>query len=102
MKQFQARARAEEAVYANKQTSEFLIQARGLRQLGEWAAKELMGENTPGVAIYAEALVRSGIAGSDAFKVVEDDLRLAGHAESSAQVPTRFQEYLEQARNLNA
>lgn len=98
MKQLQARARAEEAVYANKQTTEFLVQARSLRQLGEWAAKELMGDDAPGVATYAEALVRSGIAGSDAFKNVEDDLRLAGHEESSSEVPSRFQKYVAEAR----
>lgn len=98
MKQLQARARAEEAVYSNKQTTEFLVQTRGLRQLGEWAAKELMGSGAPGVQTYAEALVRSGIAGSDAFKTVEDDLRLAGRDAESSEVPSRFQKYLAEAR----
>jgi|GEM_PF-5140518 len=98
MKQLHARALAEAAVYANKQKTEFLVQAKGLRQLGEWAAKEMMGEDAPGIKTYAEALVRSGIAGSDAFKNVEDDLRLAGHDDSSAEVPKRFQKYVADAR----
>ncbi|ACT58310.1 DUF1476 domain-containing protein [Hirschia baltica] len=98
MKQLQARARAEEGSYVNKQTSEFLVQARSLRQLGEWAAKELMGEGAPGVAVYAEALVRSGIAGNDAFKNVEDDLRLAGREDCSVEVTSRFQKILDEAR----
>ncbi len=101
MKLLKARARAEEAVHANRTTNEFLAQAAGLKALGEWAAKEMMGEGAPGVAAYAEALVRSKVAGSDAFKSVCDDLRLAGNDQPTRAIRTRFEQYLDQARSAN-
>ena len=69
MKQLKARARAEEAVYANKQTSEFLAHAAGLRRLGEWAAEHMMGEGAPAVRDYADTLVRARVVGVDVVVV---------------------------------
>lgn len=99
MKQLKARARAEEAVYVNRETQEFMVQASGMRRLGEWAAEMMMGENAPAVATYADALVRSGVAGSNSFQCVFDDLHLAGREVSENELSSRFEQYLEEARN---
>lgn len=102
MKAFNDRVRAEEAVFANRQATEFTVWAGGLRRLGEWAAREMMGPNAPAVSAYAEALVRSGVAGSDAFKCVADDLCAAGKPQETAVLQGRFSQFLEEARLRNA
>jgi len=102
MKTLHDRVRAEEAMYANRQAAEFAVWAGGLRRLGEWAAREMMGPNAPAVAEYAQALVRSGVAGMDAFKAVADDLSAAGKASDPAILQSRFSEFLEEARARNA
>ena len=102
MKSLHDRVRAEEAVFANRQAVEFAVWAGGLRRLGEWAAREMMGSNAPAVAAYAEALVRSGVAGADAFASVAADLRTAGREQDPGALQTRFSQCLEEARARNA
>ena len=98
MKQLKARARAEEAVYANKQTSEFLAHAAGLRRLGEWAAEHMMGEGAPAVRDYADTLVRARVVGVDVVESVRVDLRIAGQLAAHDEVENRFDRYLAEAR----
>ena len=98
MKQFKARARGEEAVYANKQTSEFLAHAAGLRRLGEWAAEQMMGEGAPAVQDYADTLVRARVVGTDVVESVRADLRIAGQLSAHDEVESRFDKYLAEAR----
>ena len=98
MKQLKARARAEEAVYANKQTSEFLAHAAGLRRLGEWAAEHMMGEGAPAVRDYADTLVRARVVGVDVVESVRADLRIAGQLAAHDEVENRFDRYLAEAR----
>lgn len=96
------RVRAEEAVFANRNATEFMVWAGGLRRLGEWAAREMMGPNAPAVQAYADALVRSGVAGSDAFQCVAADLKAAGREHDDRALQTRFGQCLEEARARNA
>ena len=72
------RARFEEAAYANHQTEEFLARANSLRKLGEWAASQMMEENAPAIAAYADALVRTGSLDPNAVNGVADSLKLHG------------------------
>lgn len=102
MKSLQDRVRAEEAMFANRQAAEFAVWAGGLRRLGEWAAREMMGANAPAVSAYAEALVRSGVAGADAFRSVAEDLKLAGLEQDAAALQSRFSRCLEEARARNS
>lgn len=98
MKQLSARARAEEAVFANRNTQEFVLHAQSLRRLGEWAASEMMGKDAEHVANYAETLVKAGIAGIDPLTNVAKDLRDAGLEATDTTVSYRFDKYLEEAR----
>ncbi len=98
MKNLTARARAEEAVYANRQTQEFILQAHSLRRLGEWAASEMKEENAEQIAHYAETLVKAGIAGVGSAKSVAEDLRAAGIETTDTAVEHRFDNFLEEAR----
>jgi len=102
MNQLKKRARAEEAVFASRKTQEFLAHSRSLHRLGEWAATQMMGEEAPGVAAYAEALVRAGIAGSDAQKAVSEDLHHAGLVPAANEVSSVFDGYLADARRKAA
>jgi len=102
MKSVHSRVDAQEAAYAHSQATEFVVWAGGLRRLGEWAAREMMGENAPAVAEYAQALVRSGVAGMDAFKAVADDLVAAGKGQEPAVLQSRFSQFIEEARARNA
>lgn len=101
MKAFQKRARAEEAVFAVRNATEFNVWAGGLRRLGEWAASEMMGEGAPAIRDYADALVRSGVAGSDAFSNVHNDLTDAGVELADGELRSRFDDFLAEARQRN-
>ena len=98
MKSMSARARAEEAVYVNRNTQEFILQAHSLRRLGEWAATEMDGKNTEQISHYAETLVKAGIAGEDSLQHVAEDLRAAGVETTDTAVAHRFDKYLNEAR----
>lgn len=98
MKQLAARARAEETIYANRRQEEFIVHARSLRRLGEWAAENMLGKDAEHVANYAEALVKSSIAGSDPFQSVANDLREAGVEHAEMSVSARFEKFLDEAR----
>jgi hypothetical protein len=98
MNQLKKRARAEEAVFASRQTQEFLAHSRSLHRLGEWAATQMMGKEAPAITTYAEALVRSGIAGADVQQSVKQDLHNAGLAPSANDVDSQFEIYLAEAR----
>ena len=97
MKMFQARARAEEAVYANRQTREFLATANSLRRLGEWAAQNMEKADPDAVSAYADALVRAGVVGEDVLSNVKDDLREQG-GDLHQSVDSKFDAYLAEAR----
>lgn len=98
MNKLSARARAEEAVYVNRQTQEFILHAHSLRRLGEWAASEMMGKEAEHVSHYAETLVKAGVVGTDPLKHVADDLREAGVETTDTAVSHRFDKYLDDAR----
>ena len=100
MKGLHARARAEEAVFANRETQEFFVQARAMRRLGEWAARQVQGEDAVAKEVdkYAEALVRSGVAGTDAFENVCTDLEAGGVEVTRSDIKSRFDGYLSKAR----
>ncbi len=101
MKSLHQRARAEEAVYANRKATEFASWAGGLRRLGEWAATEMMGDKAPAVEAYADALVKAGVAGLDTIGHVGADLRDAGLSVDDATVRSRFDQCLAEARERN-
>ena len=98
MKQLSARASAEEAVNANREKQEFILHARSLRRLGEWAASEMMGKNDDIVTHYAETLVKAQLTGIDPVPNVAKDLRSAGFDVTDTSVGYRFDRYLNEAR----
>ena len=98
MSSLHKRARAEEAVFANQQTAEFYARAAGLKRLGEWAAEHMMEKGSPAVAVYAEALVRSGVLGEDPLAVVHDSFRNHGVDVPVESVRSTFDAYVSEAR----
>lgn len=98
MKQLSARARAEEAIYANRCKTEFVLQARGLRRLGVWAASKLTPQEPETSEQYASALVKARLTGSDPLKCVLEDLRNAGITADEKTIARKLDKYLSEER----
>ncbi|MBB35235.1 MAG: hypothetical protein CME88_07245 [Hirschia sp.] len=92
------RARFEETAFANHRTEEFLARANSLRKLGEWAASQMMDDQSPAIAKYADALVRSGSIDPNAIRGVADSLSLHGCTVDETVVVGKFEEFLHAAR----
>lgn len=99
MKQFAARARAEEAVFANRRKQDLVLDARGLRRLAEWAFSEMANDDSEAAADYASALIRSRLEGKDPLKSVATDLREAGVDSDEKAISRRFDRYVSEERN---
>lgn len=88
MTSFQDRERAEEAKFALDADTQFRIQARRNRLVGEWAA-ERMNLSQPETEAYAKAVVQADFeeAGDeDVIRKLLGDLTAAGVATTEAEV----------------
>ena len=99
MKQFAARARAQEAIFANQCKEDFVLDARGLRRLAEWAVTKMEPEQPDTANRYASALIKSRLEGRDPIKSVEDDLRNAGVSDNEISVSRQFEKLIKEARD---
>lgn len=97
MKQFDARARAEEAIFANRCKQDFLLDARGLRRLAEWAAEKIHDGGTIDSADYADTLIRTRLEGRDPIQSVVEDFKNAGLEANDRVISWRLERYVREA-----
>jgi hypothetical protein len=98
MSAFEDREKGFEKKFAADQESEFRVQSRGSRMLGDWAAKKMGLEN---VEDYIRAVVRAelGAGGEDdVVRKVIQDLAGAGIEVRETEVRSKMEEFLAIAR----